>query len=356
MNWQAVWRQRGPVAWALLPLSLLYGALLRLHRLLFQMGVKQPKSLPVPVLVVGNVVVGGAGKTPTTIALVQHLQSRGLKPGVVSRGYGRKTADCTEVAPTSLPNEVGDEPLLIQRATGAPVVVCANRHWAGKILLERHPHTDVVVCDDGMQHLALARDVTVVVFDERGCGNGWLLPAGLLREPWPAPNHTHSQMLVLQHGNQRPGMPAAKWPSYSATRRLNTTAVNALGQSQDLGNLGQTATHGLLAVAGIAQPNAFFDMLEAQGLALEHRQELPDHASAQALLQTIKMRPGTWLCTEKDAVKLFPLLLEQHPSECKRVWSVALVQTPEASFFDAVDRALEAARQRLSSPHGPQTS
>src|SRR5690606_24360938 len=123
--------------------------------------------------------------TPVTLALVRHLRDRGWHPGVVSRGYGRRTRDVREVLPASSPAEVGDEPLLIARAAGVPVFVGRQRAQAGRALLAAHPRTDILVCDDGLQHLALARDLEVCVFNDEGAGNGWLLPAGPLREPWP---------------------------------------------------------------------------------------------------------------------------------------------------------------------------
>ncbi len=355
MNWQAVWRRRSWTARGLLPLAWVYGLLLRLQRMAYRWDIKRPGRLPVPVLVVGNVVVGGAGKTPTTVALVRHLQARGMHPGVVSRGYGRQTQGSLAVTPTSPAADVGDEPLLIHRATGAPVVVCANRHQAGLWLLQQHPEIDVVICDDGMQHWALARDLTVVVFDERGCGNGWLLPAGLLREPWPAPAHTGSQMLVLKHGEPDLTSVASPYPTYAATRQLGALAVNPLGNRCHWTELAASG-QGVSALAGIAQPRAFFDMLAAQGVQLWHAQALADHASPESLLAALKAHPGAWLCTEKDAIKLFPLLLAEASPDSHRVWAVPLEQTPEPSFFAAVDQALNTVLQRLSFPHGPQTA
>ncbi|MEI8325423.1 MAG: tetraacyldisaccharide 4'-kinase, partial [Betaproteobacteria bacterium] len=180
-----VWARRGWVAWLLVPLSLAYRTLLALRRTLYRLGLLEAASVPVPVIVVGNVIAGGAGKTPVVMALVQYLQQRGLHPGVVSRGYGRSLTGCREVLPQSLMHEVGDEALLIQHRCHVPVFVAERRIQAAQALLERHPRTDVLLCDDGLQHLALHRDIDICVFDQRGLGNGWVLPAGPLREPWP---------------------------------------------------------------------------------------------------------------------------------------------------------------------------
>ena len=182
---QRNWQRRGALAWALWPLSRLYALLVALCRTLYRTGLLPSHHPGRPVIVVGNVIAGGAGKTPVVIATVQHLQARGWHPGVVSRGYGRSTSDCRTVLPGSLPSEVGDEPLLIAQACNVPVVVAAQRSAAAQALLAAHPEVDVIVCDDGLQHWALARDIEICVFNDQGTGNGFLLPAGPLREPWP---------------------------------------------------------------------------------------------------------------------------------------------------------------------------
>ena len=182
---QRSWRRRGALAWTLWPLSRLYALLVALRRTLYRTGLLRSHHPGRPVIVVGNVIAGGAGKTPVVIATVQHLQASGWRPGVISRGYGRSTRDCREVLPSSLPSEVGDEPLLIAQACGAPVMVAAQRSQAAQAMLAAHADVDVIVCDDGLQHWALARDIEICVFNDQGVGNGFLLPAGPLREPWP---------------------------------------------------------------------------------------------------------------------------------------------------------------------------
>ena len=180
-----IWLQRGPLAWLLLPVSWIYGALWQLRGLAYRLDWLHSAHPGIPVMVVGNVVAGGAGKTPTTIALVQHLGRLGLQVGVVSRGHGRSSQGMCEVTDSSAAGIAGDEPLLIRRRTGVPVWVGASRLEAARALLQAHPDVRVLVCDDGLQHLALQRDLEICVMDERGPGNGWLLPAGPLREPWP---------------------------------------------------------------------------------------------------------------------------------------------------------------------------
>lgn len=352
---QRAWLQRGPLARLLWPVAWLYGRLWALRAALYRRGVLHSTRLPLPVLVVGNVVVGGAGKTPTVIGLVKHLQQRGWHPGVISRGHGGRHRTPTQVTDRSSPAEVGDEPTLIARATGAPVMVGRHRVAAAQALMAQWPQVDIIVSDDGMQHWALHRDVTLVVFDTRGIGNGWLLPAGLLREPWPAPAWGHGPLFVLQTGGPMAGdLPphAGAAPIYTATRRLAAHALNARGESRALVDFLHSPRLG--ALAGIAQPHAFFRMLQAQGLRLEHTLALPDHADATVLMQTIAgFDPHVvWLCTEKDAVKLFPALSPQTPYQ---VWAVPLEQTLDPALLDAIDDAL-APLHGLSSRHGHQTS
>ena len=172
------WSKKGLLALARSPLSLIYLAVVmnRVRRF-------HPEKLPVPVIVVGNIYVGGTGKTPVTIELVKALAALGYHPGVISRGYGRKDSATVMVEPESPAAVVGDEPLLIVQATGVPTAVARNRTAAGRMLLSAHPEIDVLISDDGLQHLQLARDIELAVVGARGIGNGWVLPAGPLREP-----------------------------------------------------------------------------------------------------------------------------------------------------------------------------
>lgn len=311
-----VWTSKGLLAWLLLPASWVHAALLRARGLAWHWGWHQAHRLPVPVIVVGNVVAGGAGKTPLTMALVQYLQQRGWHVGVISRGHGRHTHDTRAVMPDSLPAEVGDEPLLIRQKTGAPVWVAALRAEAGRGLLQAHPEVDLLVCDDGLQHWALARDLEICVMDERGVGNGWLLPAGPLREPWPRP------VDLLLHTGQN-GLPGG----FQAQRQLAPMAHDAQGRSLALSSLiGEPVD----AVAGLARPEAFFAMLRAAGLQLQHTTALPDHFDYAHGAPAATDFP--LLCTEKDAAKLW-----QHQPQAL---AVPLVLTPEAAFWQALDQRL----------------
>ncbi|MDQ0082247.1 tetraacyldisaccharide 4'-kinase [Variovorax boronicumulans] len=315
---QNAWLSRGPLACLLWPLSLIYAALFAVRGWLYRVGWLRTERVRVPVIVVGNVIAGGAGKTPVVMAVVRHLQARRMRVGVVSRGYGRRTDDCREVLGDSDPQDVGDEPALIHHATRAPVFVARQRIDAARALLERHPATQVIVSDDGLQHLALARDIEICVFDDRGIGNGWRLPAGPLREAWP-----RRCDLVLHSGAQ-----PAFAGGYTATRALAHDALGSDGKRVPLAALaGQPVT----ALAAIARPEAFFDMLRARGLTLADTIALPDHFDFEDW-----QRPAgtahTLICTEKDAIKLW--------RKAPDALAVPLEFAPSADFFAALDAKL----------------
>jgi tetraacyldisaccharide 4'-kinase len=221
--------------------------------------------------------------------------------------------DCREVRLSSLADEVGDEALLIHHHCQVPVVVAARRIQAARALLAQHPQTDVLVCDDGLQHLALHRDIEICVFDERGLGNGWLLPAGPLREPWP-----RGVDLVLHTGA------TAAFAGFRARRELDTVALRSDGSRLALSTLrGQT----LVAVAGIAHPENFFQMLRAAGLSLSQTVALPDHYSFADWHYPMR-RGDLLLCTQKDAVKLW----RTHPEAL----AIPLSLTLEPAFIQAL--------------------
>jgi tetraacyldisaccharide 4'-kinase len=315
-----------------------------LRRGLYGLGIFKTHRIDLPVIVIGNVVVGGAGKTPTVIAVVDHLLAQGWRPGVVSRGHGRHSTDVVNVRPDTPPVNSGDEPALIQRRTGVPVFVTANRVAAARALRAAHPEVNILVCDDGLQHWTLHRDLQIVVFDDRGTGNGWLLPAGLLRETWPRHPSGHPQRdLVLQQRRENaPALPPLAAPDamlFSATRRLADHAVGPAGECMPLQAL---RTHRLTAVAGIARPSVFFDMLHAAGLRPEQEVGLPDHADAADYTAWVQDPARTLLCTEKDAVKLFPLLAQVPSAQRANAWAVPLEMTPEPAFFNALDQRLQA--------------
>jgi tetraacyldisaccharide 4'-kinase len=276
--------------------------------------------------------------------LVQYLSAQGLRVGVLSRGYGRKCSAIQAVTPNSTADEVGDEPLLIARNCQVPVYVGAHRAKAGRLLLSQHPDVQMVVCDDGLQHWQLARDLEICVFDERHVGNAHLLPAGPLRESWPrqawhAPaTRAPIPCLVVNTADK------AGPNEFNVHRSLADFALQADGTQRPLSSWHNTAVS---ALAGIAKPEVFFAMLRAKGLALSHTVSLPDHADVQALASHVMQ--GDVLCTEKDAVKLWP----HHP----KVWAVPLQTELPPELRQAIDTHLHAASPpKLSSPHGQQTA
>ncbi|MDO8698975.1 MAG: tetraacyldisaccharide 4'-kinase [Rhodoferax sp.] len=333
----SAWTRRGLLACMLWPISLIYSTLASLRQALYQSGILKVQHVPVPVIVVGNVVAGGAGKTPIVMALVRHLQASGLRPGVISRGYGRRTRDCREVLANSAIADVGDEPALIKNATSVPIFVAARRFDAAQSLLARYPDTQVIVCDDGLQHWALQRDIEICVFDDRGTGNGFLLPAGPLREPWP-----RKVDLVLHTGLH----PA--FSGFTARRTLARHARRADGSKIALDDLRTANAKPLLAVAAIAQPDEFFRMLRARGLTLARTLALPDHYDFDSWMQ-IKYKGYTVICTEKDAFKLWPRQAD--------ALAVPLEIALEPAFTAQLDTLLaKPLASTLSSPHGHTTS
>jgi tetraacyldisaccharide 4'-kinase len=316
----------GTAAALLKPLAALYGRLQRRdRRRREELALQQPQP-ECAVVVVGNLVVGGAGKTPVTIALVQALQAAGRRPGVVSRGYGRLSRQPLAVTIDADAAEVGDEPLLIHRRTGVPVQVGEDRADAARRLLARAPQLDVIVADDGLQHRQLRRDVEVIVFDERGIGNGLLLPAGPLREPFE-PQPPAAALVVYSAGT-----PSTPWPGHLAQRCLQPAACPLqdwlAGRHDRAQPLSSLRGQPLLALAGIAVPQRFFAALQAEGLSIDPLPR-PDHDA----YEQPPWPAGTpaVITTEKDAVKL-----ARWAGGATRVWVLGLDLMLPAAFTAAL--------------------
>jgi len=293
---QRQWFQRRltPALWLLLPLllplSLLFVAVAayRRHTLV-------PVRLKVPVIVVGNIIVGGAGKTPLTLWLAEQLRARGWQPGIVSRGYGAAATSPRQVTPGSLPQDVGDEPLLLASRSHVPVWVGRDRAAAGAALLAAHPEVNVLLCDDGLQHYRLARDVELAVFDRRGAGNGWRLPLGPLREPLARLSSVDAVI-----GNEfEAGSLAGNTPSFAM--RLQAGDFQRLDDSVQRCQAADLRGKNLHALAGIGDPQRFFTTLRGLGLDfIAH--PFPDH-HAYVADDLALGDDAVLLMTEKDAVK-----------------------------------------------------
>jgi len=285
------WLNRGLAARLLWPISLVFGVIIAIRRWLFKVGVFEQTRLPVPVVVVGNSYVGGTGKTPLVIWLSRRLRDQGFVPGVISRGYGGDASRVVEINAQMSPDDIGDEPLLILQRAGVPLVVGRNRVSAARALLNSHPEVNVIISDDGLQHYALGRDIEILLFDERGIGNGWLLPAGPLREPVmrrfdfrilngleSVGENSFSMQLVGQHAEQ-------------LINRAQTKALKELPENLSIA-----------AAAGIGNPERFFTMLKQLGVNVKEQIALPDHFD-YATNPFDSVKADIILITEKDAVK-----------------------------------------------------
>ncbi len=288
---ERIWSGQSALWRLLLPLSWLYGLVSGAIRLSYRLGLRKAWRAPVPVVVVGNLTAGGNGKTPVVVWLVEQLTLRGIRVGVVSRGYGGKAQHYPLLLNgTTTTEQAGDEPVLIYQRTSAPVSVAPARSAAVKALLAEH-NLQVVITDDGLQHYALARDKEIVVVDGvRRFGNGWWLPAGPMRER--AGRLKSVDAVITNGGVARTGE--------IAMRLRPGLAVNLLsGEKRAVAEL-----HHVVAMAGIGHPPRFFATLDECGLTPEKTVALADHQALSEAQVVGFYQPGqTLLMTEKDAVK-----------------------------------------------------
>jgi tetraacyldisaccharide 4'-kinase len=284
-----IWYDRAAPPWWLLPLSFVYGAVVGSRRHLYAKRLRKSTRMASPVVVVGNLSVGGTGKTPLVCWLVGRLTDLGFKPGVVTRGYGGSSRNVRLIHSSDDPNVVGDESVLLARRTGAPVAIGRDRPAASQLLL--NAGCDVVVSDDGLQHYALARDCEIVVVDgDRRFGNGWLLPAGPLRET--KARLAAADAVVVNGGR-------ALLDGALSMRLEAKSALSLIGGAVKA--LDEFAGRSVHAVAGIGNPERFFNMLRAHGIEVVGH-PLPDHSPLRAAdISFTDERPV--LMTEKDAVK-----------------------------------------------------
>ena len=283
------WASRGAIAWLLWPASLLFGLVVFCRRLFFRFHLLKSHSAGIPVIVVGNLSAGGSGKTPLVLRIAEVLREHGWKPGIVSRGYGGNADGPREATIASDPAEVGDEPMLLARRSGCPVWVAPDRVQACLSLRAQHPECNVIVTDDGLQHYALRRDVEICVVDERSMGNGFLQPAGPLREPR---SRLASVGAVVIHGRS-----AAK--GYAMT--LEGDKLVRFTDARDVRAAKSFAGQRVHAVAGIGDPKRFFLQLARFGMKIVPHPFADHHAFSAADLDFGDADPV--VMTEKDAVK-----------------------------------------------------
>lgn len=316
----------------LLPPSLLFLLLVAWRRLAYRVGIFRVTRLPVPVIVVGNLAVGGSGKTPLTLRIAQWLRELGYQPGIISRGYGGHARAPMPVRADSDPALVGDEPLLLARRGICPVWIGRKRAEAGRQLLAHHPEVDVLVADDGLQHYALARDLEIVVVDgERGFGSGHLLPVGPLREPLG--RLATVDAAVVNGGN--PDDFILLPPSFAM--RLRGATFHNLREPARTAVAADFVGQQVHALAGIGHPQRFFDHLERLGVRAQTH-AFPDHH----VFTENDLPFGTLLMTEKDAVKCAAFA----PPDA---WFLAVDAELEPGLKTLIDHTLKAR-------HGSQTA
>jgi tetraacyldisaccharide 4'-kinase len=325
-----VWQRRGPLAWLLAPLALLHFIGYCARRALYAAGLKPQTRLDVPVIVIGNLYVGGTGKTPLTVELARALIARGRRPGVVSRGYRASSTRPRLVGPADSAREVGDEPLLIARAAPVPVAVANRRAEAARLLRERHPQCDVIIADDGLQHWPLARDMEIALLHYRGLGNGWMLPAGPLREPGGRLDRVDA---IVLNGDV-PAIPGNAPRFLMRTRLAGAFALRDPALRIELAALASEQRRAglrLTAAAGIGMPDRFFAMLRDAGLTVE-AMPLADHFDFSEN-PFDGCRADRILVTEKDAVKC---ALNPSLANDPRIWVVPLATDIDPRLVDAV--------------------
>ena len=320
---QDAWNNQAKWLIVLRPLSWIYRAGFLLNKKLYQMGIKSSYQAPIPVMVIGNITVGGSGKTPLLIQLVNYLHSQNVRVGVISRGYGGKGPFPAYVDLESVPDIVGDEPCLIVQSTGVPMVVGSNRQRSIEYLLSKH-ELDLIISDDGLQHLALERQIEWIVLDQnRGLGNQKLLPEGYLREP-PSRLNTGT---VIEHAAE---------PDSALNMHLEVATPYLLNAVE--GTPFNPADN-FYAVVGIGFPQRFYKTLDSMGIHQFQGHEFPDHYDYE--ITDLQFEDGNpIITTEKDAVKLLPLL-KQNPDFKREIWVVPVEAVLSPGCYEVLHQQLQ---------------
>lgn len=321
-----IWYGHHPLGVVLAPLSWLYCLVVWLRRRGYRAGWFARRRLPVPVVVVGNLTVGGTGKTPAVLALAELLRARGWSPAIITRGYGGRGVDWPVVVPADAaadPARLGDEPVLLARRSGCPVVAGPDRVAAGLLAL-RQGRVDILLADDGLQHYRLYRDIEIALIDgERGLGNGRCLPAGPLRES--RSRLTEVDFVLTNGGPRKAGYRMALLPGAAVNLR-DASLTRPIADFQG---------KPVFAVAAIGNPGRFFALLRDLGLAVQTR-AYPDHHPFSAA-DLAEWPAGPVLMTEKDAVKCARFAGDD-------VWFLPVQAELDPAFIDAFFQTLEALR------------
>ena len=320
---QDAWNKQAKWLIVLRPLSWLYRGGFLLNKKLYQMGIKSSYQAAVPVMVIGNITVGGSGKTPLLIQLVSYLQNKNVRVGVISRGYGGKGPFPAYVDLESVPDVVGDEPCLIVQSTGVPMVVGSNRQQSIEYLLSKHD-LDLIISDDGLQHLALQRQIEWIVLDQnRGLGNQKLLPEGYLREPVSRLNTG----TVIEHA-------ASPKTALNMHLEVNTPYLLNAAEAKIF-----NPANNFYAVVGIGFPQRFYKTLDSIGIHQFQCHEFPDHYDYEITdLQFEDSNPI--ITTEKDAVRILPLL-RQNPDFKREIWVVPVEAVLSPQCYEILHQQLQ---------------
>ena len=352
------WQRQAAWLWLLLPVSWLYGFITVMRRQAYKLGLFASYRPPIPVMVIGNITVGGSGKTPLIITLVNHLQKQGIKVGIISRGYGGDSSQMPAlVRADSLPSIVGDEPSLIVNMTGAAMAVCPNRKQAITTLLKAYPDLQLIIADDGLQHYALQRDIEWIVVDaSRGFGNQQLLPTGFLRESMSRLKganvvyHEKADRTTTDNHNQA--------QAQRLTMHLQADKLQLLWSSDvEIDNLTVAAkvpmplmpNSRVHAVSGIGYPQRFFDTLLSLGFdVIGH--PYPDHYDF-SLDELLQYTEQPIIVTSKDAVKIRALLIdttsrrplsEEYQELVNRLWVLPVTAVLSDSCYESLQQQLKA--------------
>ncbi|MCL1623669.1 tetraacyldisaccharide 4'-kinase [Moraxella sp. Tifton1] len=326
------WQKNSPLLTLLKPLAVFYGMLGSVHQCLYDASILTKYHAPIPVMIIGNITVGGSGKTPLIITLVQYLQGKGIEVGVISRGYGRKDNTPMLVGPDDLPNMVGDEPCLITQSTRVPMAVGANRGQVIDLLIKNNPKLQLIISDDGLQHHALHRDVEWIVVDGvRGFGNKKLFPQGFLRESLDRLDGA----TVIYHDSRT--------ECYNDDALLMHLVPNKpvpLSRGDQLVGDKNLPPQKVYAVSGIGYPRRFFTTLSELGFDVVECPFGDHHAFAIDDLAGLMDLPI--ITTSKDAVKLRELAsIHLNSTIFANIWVLPVQAVLSNSVYEEMDRVLE---------------